>query len=248
MNDSEREVGVRSIRIEVYGVPAILLFQNSTAQSTNALEYWMTCIFYSFHHLSGCRVTFSFRCAKKSFIPLLFVSRVEERPLFLREISSRIPWLFCFRKINSIVSFSWPTDVIEHWHEDDLVSGSMFRSPKSSWNFLKNLQWWKSWENVPLEFNWFPIDSQQFFVEGDILNSSTWPSHLVIASLLSFIFSRHNTESESTRTFAFVHWITCSWDNTDLVHERDALSIVFTFRIYSECSNINFCENKLWIS
>ena len=32
------------------------LFQDPTTQSTDTLEHWMTCIFESFHHLSGCRV------------------------------------------------------------------------------------------------------------------------------------------------------------------------------------------------
>ena len=50
--------------------------------------------------------------------------------------------------------------------------------------------------------------------------------------------------------FCFVHLITWSWDNEDLVHERDARSIVLTLRISSEYSNTNVCVklNKLWIS
>ena len=61
-------------------------FQNSTTQSTNALEHWMTCIFESFYHLSGCRISFSFRSVrKKSSLPLLFISRTAERPVSLRE-------------------------------------------------------------------------------------------------------------------------------------------------------------------
>ena len=41
------------------------------------------------------------------------------------------------------------------WH-------SMFRSRKSFLDFLRNFQWRNSWENIPLEFEWFSIDSQQF--------------------------------------------------------------------------------------
>ena len=37
-------------------------FLDSTTQGTDTLECWMTGIFESVHHLSGCRVPFSFRC------------------------------------------------------------------------------------------------------------------------------------------------------------------------------------------
>ena len=57
-------------------------YQDSTTQSTDTLENWMTGIFQSFHHLSGFGVPFSFRCVKKkSSITLLFVSRTEKRPV-----------------------------------------------------------------------------------------------------------------------------------------------------------------------
>ena len=64
MNASEQELGVR---IEVYGVPAILFFR-----IPRLLEYCVTV--EMFHHLSGCGVPFSFRCVRKSSTPLLFLS------------------------------------------------------------------------------------------------------------------------------------------------------------------------------
>ena len=70
MNDSEQEFCVRSIRIEVLVSLPFFLLQDPTTQSTDTLEYWMTSIFESLHHLGGCRVPFSFRCVRKSSTPL----------------------------------------------------------------------------------------------------------------------------------------------------------------------------------
>ena len=56
-------------------------YQDSTTQCTDTLEYWMTGIFESFHHLSCFRIPFSFKFVKKSSMPLLFVSRTEKRPV-----------------------------------------------------------------------------------------------------------------------------------------------------------------------
>ena len=137
VNDSEQELGVRSIRIEVYGDPAILLFQISTDQSTDTLEYWMTCIIESFHHSSGCRIPFSFRCARKSSIPLLFVSRTEKRPVFLRESLRVLLDFFCeFEKqISSFPFFvqSMSLNIDMKMIPSVNLSGSMFRFRKSLW-------------------------------------------------------------------------------------------------------------------
>ena len=54
MNDSELELGVWSIRIEVCGFFSLYFSQDSTTQSTDTLEYWMTDILESLHHLGGC--------------------------------------------------------------------------------------------------------------------------------------------------------------------------------------------------
>ena len=58
----------------VYGVSVILLFQDSTTQSTDTL--WIVPPFYWLQ-----RVPFSFKCS----IPPLFVTKTEERPVSLRE-------------------------------------------------------------------------------------------------------------------------------------------------------------------
>ena len=74
--------------------------------------------------------------------------------------------------------------------------------------------------------------------------------NFAIASHWFHILPRHSTKFECTRTFTFVHWITWSWVDVDLVHEEDPLSIVCKFQISSEYSNINYCMilKKLWIS
>ena len=58
MNDSEQELVFEASAFVVYGVSVILLFLDSTSQSTDTPVYWMTGIVESLHHLSGCRVPF----------------------------------------------------------------------------------------------------------------------------------------------------------------------------------------------
>ena len=101
----------------------------------------------------------SFRCVRKSSIPPLFVSRTEKRPVSLRE-SLRVFLDFWIRSTNTIVSFHCPIDVVEHCHEADPVCEfSRFDVAFSQiiLDLLKNLQWRKSWENIPLEFKCFSI-------------------------------------------------------------------------------------------
>ena len=122
----------------------------------------MTCIFESFHHLTGCRISFSFRCVRKSSIPLLFVSRTQKCPVSSRESLRVLLDFFWIRNTNSIISFLSPIDVVEHWHEDDPTC-EYFRLDvlfsQVTLDLLKNLQWRKSWENIPLEFNCFSSNS-----------------------------------------------------------------------------------------
>ena len=126
--DTER---VRSIRIEVYGVSVILSFQNSTTQSTDALEYWTTSFFESFHHLCGGRIPYCFRCTTESSKPFLFVCSVLARILTFSEFEihcSEFP-LFVFSK-----SLNIDMKMIR----SSKFSGSKFRSCKSFWIFWRN--------------------------------------------------------------------------------------------------------------
>ena len=51
MNDSEQELCVRGIRIEVYGFFSFQLPQDSTTQDTGTCENWVTCFLESLHPL-----------------------------------------------------------------------------------------------------------------------------------------------------------------------------------------------------
>ena len=179
MNDPEQEFGVRSIRIEVYGVS--IIFQDPTTQSTDTLEFWMTSIFESLHHLRGCRVPFSFRC-------------LQDR----ENVQCPCETIFAFSSTfsefeiqNSTISFSYPIDVVEHWHENDSVCEFFrFDVPFSQINLdlLRNLQWRKSRENIPLEFNCFSVVSLQFFVRREHLEffHLTFPSYNCIVAIIHF--------------------------------------------------------------
>ena len=89
MNNSEQELGVRSIRIEVF--PAILLCQNSTIQSTNTLGYWMTCIFESFHHFEWLWSPIFLQVCKEEFHTTSLRLQDRETSSVPARSSSRIP-------------------------------------------------------------------------------------------------------------------------------------------------------------
>ena len=171
-------------------------FRIPTTQSTDTLEYWMTSIFESLHRLGGCRVPFSFMFVQKSSIPLLFVSSTEERPVFLRE-SFRVFLNFSECEItNSFISFSCPIDVVEHWHEDGQVCEHLrFDFPFAGFSEESAMTriLGEYFTRIQLVLHRFPA---VLCKKETFLNSSTWPSYLVIAPLLSFIFTRHCTESE----------------------------------------------------
>ena len=206
--------------------------KNSRTQSTNTLEY---CIFESLDHLSGCRIPSSFRCARKSHIPLLFVSKTEDRPMSLRESLRVFLNFFWILNANCIISFYCPIDVVGHSHEDDPVCKFFrFNVPFSPivLHFLKNLQW-----RTQLLVHPFPVILCKN--KKDILNSSTWPSHFVIASLLSFIFPKHWNGICVNTFFCF-----CAPDHL-IVTIRISSTREFQCQSYShsdsECSNIKFC-------
>ena len=109
------------------------LFQNSTTRSTDTLEYWMTFVFESFHHQIGCGILFSFKCVRKSSIPLRFVSQAQEWSSVLARISSRIP-----QNRTQITSFlffvqSMPLNIDMKMTRSVNFSGSMSLSRTSSW-------------------------------------------------------------------------------------------------------------------
>ena len=141
-----------------------------------------------------CRVPFSFRCVwLKSSIPLLFVSRTEERPVSLRE-SLRV-FLDFSEFETQIPSFPFLVQSMSLNIDMKMISGlwifqvQCFVLANHS-GFSEESAMTKILENIPLEFNWFSIDSQQFFVKSGHFELSlhlTFPS-TSIASLLSYIF------------------------------------------------------------
>ena len=148
------------------------------------------------------------------------------------------------------ISISCPINVVEHRHGDD-PSTKIFRfnvlASQITLHLLKNLQWCTSWENAPLELYWFSINTEKFLIDR---KSVSWPFHLCFASEGSDNFPRHKTESKYTRTYDFVHLITCRRNNLHLIHEGSVRSIAFTFRIPSEWPNTNLWVmlNRSWIS
>ena len=149
----------------------LCFFRIPTTQSTDTLEYWMSCVFESSHHLSGCGVTFSLKCARKSSIPLLFLSRGSRivkcpcKNLFANSMT--------FSKFEiQIPSFPSVVQSMSLYIDMKMIrsvnfSGSMFLSRKSSEIFWRICNFEKSWENTTLEINCFSIDSQQFFVRKE---------------------------------------------------------------------------------
>ena len=130
-------------------------------------------------------------------------------------------------------------------------SGLMFLFRRSSWIILKNLQCRKSWDNIPtrthLLLHRFP---------ATLCNKGTFWIHPLDLHIFQLYLCFHSSSPHMERNLSVhvlslcFHWTTWSWDNANLVHEVDVLLIVFTFRISSECSNINFWVvlKKLWIS
>ena len=58
MNDSEQELCVRIIRIEMYGSFSFQLPQDSTTQGTGTCENWVTCFNEPLHHLWSNRIPY----------------------------------------------------------------------------------------------------------------------------------------------------------------------------------------------
>ena len=171
MNDSEQELCVWSIRIEVYGVSVILF---SRIPRLKALIFLNTGWPDSLNRST-------IRVAVESHFPL--------------GVKGRVPFHFFSspgrKNVQCPCENLCPIDVVEHWHEDDSVcefSDSMFHFRKSFRDLLKNLQWRKLWENTPLEFCCFSIDSQQLFVRRRHIEffHLTFPSYNCIFPIIHF--------------------------------------------------------------
>ena len=148
---------------------------------------------------------------KKEFHTTSFISRTEEPPVPLRQSFSVFLDFYWIRNTNSIISFSCPINVVEHWHEDDPVCKFLrinFPLLQILLNLLKNVQWCESWENIPLEFNWFSIDSCQFSVRSGHLkfHHLTFPSFEVLWVIFTF---RISSECSNIHFFVILNklWI-----------------------------------------
>ena len=85
------------------------------------------------------------------------------RPMFeLESFFLRNSWPLQDSKYILCTSFLSPFDEVEHRHEDDSIFKffcTCLTNCNSVLNLLENLQCRVSWENVPLELNWFSINS-----------------------------------------------------------------------------------------
>ena len=107
-------------------------------------------------------------------------------------------------------------------------------------DFVAELQCGESWENIPLEFNWLTINCVQ--------SSALWwtlePRQLVFPKVFDcgfwFIFQRHDTESENTKTFACKRLMTSSSLTRDNCFHGEFSQLIWdTPKISSDCSSIN---------
>ena len=113
---------VRSIRIEVYRFFSFQLSQDSTTQGTGPCEDWVPCFLESLHPLWSDGISFSLRFVVAICMPLLLVSKAEERLMSLRESLRVRLAFFWIWNTNLSVSFSCPFDVVEHCHDDKSIS------------------------------------------------------------------------------------------------------------------------------
>ena len=227
--------------------------QNSTTRCTGTCKDWVTCFLKSLYHLWSYGIPPSSTRVLWFSTSLLFVPRTEERPVSLRELLRES--LDFYEVEIQISSFPLLVQLISLSIEMKIIrsvnfSGSMFRFCKSfgiSWRVCGGVNLGKMFHSKSIATPSIPSNNSRQEADKQFF-------HLTVPSCNCFILSphlpRHSAESEQTRTFASVHLITWSWDSVDFVHEGDVLSIGFTFRIYSECSNTNFCVtlNEFWSS
>ena len=119
----------------------------------------------------------------------------------LARISSRWSWLFLTAKYGSHrFLFFVQSMSLNNWHEDDPICEFRFNGSfqQIMMDFLKNLQWRKSWENIPLEFSQLLLHQFPAILSK---KRTLWilPPGLPIFGLLLHelgIFPRQSTESE----------------------------------------------------
>ena len=95
-------------------------------------------------------------------IPLHFLSRTDESPVtFRKPLCVRLHFLWIRSASFFNISFC-PSYVVGYWHEDDSVRELFWCSIfalQVVLDLLENLQCCESWENIPLGFNCFSINS-----------------------------------------------------------------------------------------
>ena len=92
------------------------------------------------HHILWWLIPWSVRSVTVSSVPLLFWSRLQERPMTAKESASIIRNCLWVVFTSFFVSFCSPFNVVVHWHEDDPVcecSGSRCRSLIRLWIFSR---------------------------------------------------------------------------------------------------------------
>ena len=208
MNCLEQEFCVHSISVEVNGTFAFPLFQDSTTQNTGTFEtgclvslnrctillavhfhcpFWSWESPYNFSSDPGPR---NVQCPCKNFMAQSLTSSAFE------------------------MHFSFPLNVVEHWHEDDQVLELLWLGLpflQVLLDFLKNRQWWKPWESCPLKFNCLSIDTHCILVRRiQPERHSTWPSHVSIASGVS-LSNTYNGISMDTYFASLPIWSLDHW-------------------------------------
>ena len=129
---------------------------------------------------------------------------------------------------------------------------SILDCPSPVQHIERGLQEWETTRNVfkcAVRNGWCELFSRDPTRAQDVW---VWEecNKLWCDQLCNKITRDQQTKPALTHTFAFVHLIAWSWDNTDLTQDGDEYSRHFTFRISSECFVTNFWVmlNRLSIS
>ena len=93
----------------------------SSLKCTRVTKYWMTRSWEICHHVFCLLIPRSVRSVGVSSVPLLFLSRTQERPMTARKSSSIIRNCLWIVFTSFFVSCDSPFNVAVHWHEDDPV-------------------------------------------------------------------------------------------------------------------------------
>ena len=241
VNDSEQEFCVRSIRIEVCGVSchsssgiprlkAPILLNTGWPASLNRSTIWVAVESHSplegfedppYHFFSSPGPR-NVQCPCENLFAYSLTSS---------EFEIQIP---SFPFIVQTMSLNTDMKMIR----SVIFSGSVFRFRKSfwiSWRICNDENPWKIFHSDSIASP--PIPSNSLWKE----TLKILPLHLPILWLQLCFDSSFPSIERHVLVLWPTGWLDC---------EGDALSIVFTFRISSECSNINFWVmlNRLWSS